>query len=93
VGGKEGKRWQQVAADFFDLPHEIILDLPRLTVIGKMQCLLENHRGVIEYTSERVRVAVNDGEIVIRGESLVIRCLASEEITIDGTICSIHYEG
>jgi len=92
VGGKEGKRWQKVAADFFELPHEIILNLPRLTVIGKTQCLLENHRGVIEYTAEQVRVAVNDGEIVIYGENLVIRCLASEEITVDGKISSVHYE-
>lgn len=90
---EEGKRWQQMAADIFELPREIILDLPRLTVIGKTQCLLENHRGVIEYTAERVRVAVNDGEIVICGANLVIRCLTSEEITLDGKICSFHYEG
>lgn len=89
-GGK--KKWRQNLADLFELPREIILNLPRLTVIGNVQCYLENHRGVIEYTDEKVRVSVNGGEIIIQGGNLVIRYLANEEIAIEGNIETVNYE-
>jgi sporulation protein YqfC len=89
-GGK--KKWRQNLADLFELPREIILNLPRLTVIGNVQCYLENHRGVIEYTDEKVRVSVNGGEIIILGGNLVIRYLANEEIAVEGNIETVNYE-
>lgn len=69
-----------------------MLNLPRLTVIGNLQCYLENHRGVIEYSSEKVRLSVNGGEVTISGSDLVIRYLGSEEVAIDGTINTVRYE-
>lgn len=89
---KDAKRWQRGLAEFLELPREIMLNLPRLTLVGTMQCLLENHRGVIEYTAGRIRIAVTDGEIVITGDNLVIRTLAGEEIAVEGKISSVHYE-
>jgi len=92
VDGKEARSWQRGLADILELPREIILNLPRLTVVGTMQCLLENHRGVIEYTGERIRIAVTDGEIIISGTNLVIRTLAGEEVAVEGKISAVHYE-
>ncbi|MBS4030187.1 MAG: sporulation protein YqfC [Clostridiales bacterium] len=90
--GKGDKKWRQNLADLFELPREIVLNLPRLTVIGNLQCYLENHRGVIQYTTEKVRLAVNGGEIIIHGENLVIRYMANDEIAVDGNISKVHYE-
>jgi sporulation protein YqfC len=92
VAGKEARSLQRSLADFLELPREIMLNLPRLTVVGTMQCLLENHRGVIEYTAGRIRISVTDGEIIITGDNLVIRTLAGEEIAVEGKISSVHYE-
>ena len=88
----EKKNWRQSLADMFELPHEIVLNLPRLTVVGNLHCYLENHRGVIEYTDEKVRISVNGGEIIIRGSGLVIRYLANEEIGVEGCINGVDYE-
>ncbi|MBS4022760.1 MAG: sporulation protein YqfC [Dethiobacter sp.] len=90
--GGSRKNWRKDLADLFEMPQDIVLNLPRLTVIGNMQCYLENHRGVIEYTDELVRVAVNGGEISIRGLGLVIRYLANDEIAVDGDITVVNYE-
>ncbi len=91
--GRAGKKkWRKNLADLFEMPQEIVLDLPRLTLIGNLQCYLENHRGIIEYTDERVRVSVNGGEITVSGQRLVIRYLENEEIAIDGTILSMTYD-
>ncbi len=90
--GTRGKNWRQGLADMFELPQDIMLDLPRLTVIGNGQCSFENHRGIIEYTEEKVRLSVNGGEIVIEGGSLIIRYMTDDEIAVEGNICRIHYE-
>jgi sporulation protein YqfC len=92
MGGKGDRKWRQNMADLLELPREIVLNLPRLIVVGNLQCYLENHRGVIEYTTERVRISVNGGEIKITGSNLVIRSMANDEIAIDGMIDAVHYE-
>lgn len=92
MDGKGERKWRQNLADLLELPREVVLNLPRLTVIGNVQCYLENHRGVIEYTTEKIRVSVNGGEVQIAGRDLVIRYMASEEIAVDGVIDSIRYE-
>lgn len=89
----EGKKsWRENLVELFELPREIVLNLPRVTIIGNLQCYIENHRGVIEYSTEKVRISVHDGEIRIAGKDLVIRYLANEEIAVDGSIESVFYE-
>jgi len=81
-----------VIADFFELPQEIILDLPRITLVGNMQLYIENHRGVISYDENEVRLSVNKGEVIIRGEGLQIENLLEEELLIKGMLESLSYE-
>jgi sporulation protein YqfC len=92
VEGKGDRKWRQNLADLLELPREIVLNLPRVTMVGNLQCYVENHRGVIEYTTEKVRVAVNGGEVKISGCNLTIRYLASEEMAVDGTIAAVEYD-
>lgn len=92
MGAKKLTKWRNSLVDALELPKEIILNLPKVTVIGNVQCYIENHRGVIEYSSERVRVAINSGELIVSGADLFIRYMANEEIAVDGTINGIQYE-
>ncbi|MCR3922678.1 MAG: sporulation protein YqfC [Firmicutes bacterium] len=89
---KRSFKWRNRLADMLELPREIVLNLPRVTIIGNMQCYIENHRGVIEYTNERVRVSINSGELIVNGQDLVIRYMANEEIAVEGTIGGVLYE-
>ncbi|NLY39282.1 MAG: sporulation protein YqfC [Firmicutes bacterium] len=69
-----------------------MLDLPRITMIGNLQLYLENHRGVISYDQNQVRVAAKEGEIIIRGENLQIKNLMAEELVIKGSIEGLEYD-
>jgi len=89
--GVERKKWQESIADFFELPKEVLMNLPRVTLIGNIQLYLENYSGVIEYNQDILRLSIKGGEIVIRGHELVIKNLFSEEIYIEGNIQSIEY--
>ncbi len=84
--------FREIIADLFELPREIILDLPRITQVGNVQLYIENHRGVIAYDENEIRLSVNSGEIIIRGEQLQIKNLLEEELLVKGVIGSLTYE-
>lgn len=81
----------KVMADFLEIPRDLVLDLPKLTVIGRTEILLENHRGIIEYSLNRVRVNLSRGFLELEGEELEIKALMPDEMRIVGEIRSIKY--
>ncbi len=89
---KKKGSFKEIIADFFELPHEVLLDLPRITLVGNVQLYIENHRGVIAYDENKVRLAVKGGEIIVCGEELHIKNLLEEELLIKGLISSLAYE-
>ncbi len=82
----------QAMAAFLEIPPDIVLDMPRLTMLGNKQLLVENHKGIIEYTSGLVRVKLNQGELAVTGDSLSIGNLQQEHILVEGTIRRLEYE-
>lgn len=77
-------------SEALELPADIILDLPKLTAIGNMQISILNHKGIIEYTEESIRVNTKSGVFKITGEDLEIKTILSEEIIIIGVIKKIE---
>lgn len=90
-GGKK-KRWPENLADFFELPKELLFNLPRVTLVGNIQLYLENYGGIIEYSAELLRLKIRGGEIVIKGKNLAIKHFVGEEIFIEGEINSLEYQ-
>lgn len=89
---EEKKRLRNSLADFFELPKEVVLNVCQINIVGNIQLHLENHRGVIEYTEEIVRISVNNGEVIVRGRDLRIKNLLSEEIFIEGKFDAVEFE-
>ncbi|HHY46769.1 MAG TPA: sporulation protein YqfC [Firmicutes bacterium] len=75
-----------------DIPVDVVLDLPRLVLLGNLQVLIENHRGIIEYTGERIRVSLPSGELRVEGSGLVLRRISLDEMLIEGEIGSIAFQ-
>ncbi len=88
--GRINRRLRKWTADVLDLPQDVVYDLPRLTMIGDRQLYIENHRGVIHFSSEKLKLALSKGELEVTGTSLVIRTIWTEEVFIEGTIKSIE---
>ncbi len=85
------RKMKGAIAETFELPKEILLDLPRVTVTGNQQLYIQNHRGIVEYTDKIIRISISGGELVVKGERLIIRNVFSEEILIEGVINSLNY--
>ncbi len=73
-----------------DVPSDVILDMPRLTMVGFLQLYIENHRGVLLFSDQELRLLLKKGQLIIRGEGLVIRTILSEELFLEGLIRAIE---
>jgi sporulation protein YqfC len=74
-----------------DLPSDVILDLPRLTMIGFVQLYIENHRGVLLFNDKELRLLLKKGHLIVRGEELVIRAILTDELLLEGSIHLVQY--
>jgi len=78
-------------SEILELPKDIILDLPKITLVGNLQLYIENHKGIVEYGSLRIRINTNAGILRILGKNMVIKTIVTEEIIIVGEIESIEF--
>lgn len=85
------KKLRHTLADMLEIPGEVALDLPKIILVGNVQAFIENHRGIVEYTGERVRVTVSYGEVCVRGQGLVIRNILPDEICVEGQIEGLDF--
>lgn len=83
---------QQALGKMIAMPKDMTLHLPRLTLLGNLQCCVENHQGILQYTSELVSLQAGGYRIFIEGQELVITSLTGELIDIAGKIGQVRYE-
>lgn len=84
-------RLGQRLSELLDLPKDIFLDLPRISVIGDLQLVVENHRGLLQYDPDRVVVGMNQGRLVIRGSDLGIGSVNGDAMIITGQLLAIEF--
>ncbi len=77
--------------EMLELPKELILNTPRMTMVGNRDIMIENHKGIMEFGCERVRVNTGSGTVKITGSGLLIKEITSEDIIISGSIASIEF--
>lgn len=73
-------------SDAAELPYELVLNLPKITVVGDIQAAIENHKGIVEYENNVIRINSSIGMIKITGNNLTIKNIMAEEIIINGSI-------
>lgn len=78
-------------SEALDLPGEITLNLPKIIIIGYSQMLIENHKGVIEYTPQKIRLNSGIGVIKIEGTDLNLKNIAADDIIVTGRIKAVNF--
>ena len=74
-----------------ELPKEVILNLPFISLTGKEELTIENYKGIIEYGDEIMRVGTASGVLRIEGKELLLKQLTSECIVVTGSIKGISF--
>lgn len=80
-------------ADKFEFPKDIVLGLPKITITGENEIIIENHKGIVQFEDNIVRVNSEIGLISIHGKNFSILFIGGETITISGLFKSLVYEG
>lgn len=88
---KKTYKIKETLSNALELPKDIILDVAKVTLIGDSSITIENHKGILEYNEDQIRVNTGCGIVTINGTNLNIKSILQEEITITGGIRSISY--
>jgi sporulation protein YqfC len=73
------------------LPADILMDLPRITMIGQIHIYIENHRGLLSFSDKEIRLLLKQGQLLVKGETFVIKTILPEEILLEGKISQVLY--
>lgn len=85
------KDFREKVAEFCELPKDFVMNMPRIIMLGTSEVMVENYKGLIEYTDDLVRLRANKRQIVITGSDLIINNLQSDTIFIGGNIIKVEY--
>ncbi|GAA0341116.1 sporulation protein YqfC [Bacillus carboniphilus] len=74
-----------------ELPKDVMMDLPRITMIGQLHIYIENHRGLLSFADHELRILLKQGQLVIKGKGFVIKTILPEEILLEGQIDEVTF--
>lgn len=83
---KPGQFMRAMFAEALEMPEELALDLPRVTLIGNVSLHIENHRGIINYSAREVRLRVSEGYPIARGSGFKLRSISKTDVSLEGEI-------
>ena len=77
--------------EMLELPKDLVLDRPKLTLIGNRDMMIENYKSVLEYDTGILRINTGTGVIRITGSDLSIREITSDDIVVSGMVRSVEF--
>lgn len=77
--------------DRLELPKDILLGLPILTFQGNMELTIENHKGLLQYEGELIKIRTKSFVVSIMGKNLVILEYREDILTIKGQIEGMQF--
>jgi len=88
---KWGQKIRSWMTKQLDLPEDVMMDLPRITMIGQIHIYIENHNGLLTFTEKEIRLLLKQGQLLVKGQSLVIKTILPEEILVEGKIDEVMF--
>ena len=74
-----------------DLPQDIFLGLPNISMIGNKEIYISNHKGILSYGQEEICILIKDYQMQVKGRALSICSYTKEDLTIQGYIHSLEF--
>lgn len=75
----------------FDMPNDLIFNIPRFMILGNEEIYIENYRGIVSYSETQIKLNTTKLPVTIKGSSLLISQIATDEITVQGKISSVEF--
>ena len=75
-----------------EMPQEVYIDTPKITITGFNEMIIENFKGILEYEDYYIRINTSLGIININGFELKLENMTNDDIKVKGTVESIDIE-
>lgn len=75
-----------------EIPVEVTTNIPKITLIGFNQLMIENYMGVIEYEEYLVKINSSIGIIIIEGNKMNLNQINENDVLISGVLSKIYLE-
>ena len=75
-----------------ELPKEVCSNIPKLTITGFDEIIIENFKGILEYEDFFVRISTYIGIINVNGYGLRLENMTEDDIKVTGKIESVDVE-
>jgi sporulation protein YqfC len=85
-------KWKEGLVESLELPKDLMYGAVLVSITGQQEILIENYRGILEYTKNHISLQTKTCRLVIRGKDLNINYYTNEEMKITGRIESVFYE-
>ncbi|MCF0149044.1 MAG: sporulation protein YqfC [Clostridium sp.] len=86
------EKTREILAEKLDLPKDVMLNLPKITIIGDSEITIENHKGIILFERSIIKINTKVEIVNIEGADFEILYIGDSTITISGKFKSISYE-
>lgn len=78
--------------DALKLPKDMVYGSVIVTVTGQTEAYVENYKGIIEYTSSKIKLQTKTCQVVFIGKEFLITYYTNDEMKITGQIWEIKYQ-
>lgn len=75
-----------------ELPQEVYSNIPKITITGFDEMIVENFKGILEYEEFYVRINTYMGIVNVNGYNLNLENMTNDDIKVIGKIESIEVE-
>ena len=91
MGRKNKKPLYRNLTDAVMIPKELSGGLPLLHMVGQEELIIENYKGIVEYTDAVLLLQTKVCLLRIEGEHLYLSYYTKEELKVTGRITSICF--
>ena len=83
--------FRKSVTEALELPKEIMLNLPLISLVGREEVTIENYKGILEYSEETVRVGTASGILRLFGKDLCLKQVSADCMVVTGCVEKLEF--
>lgn len=88
----ETKNRMERFAETLEMPKDVISNCSKITTYSDNQVIIENYKGILEYTNDKIRIKTPGRILCLSGEKLFINAITENDILIEGKFHNVGWE-
>lgn len=88
---RTGKNIKSGVVEALKLPKDFVYGAVIVTVTGQCEAYVENYKGILEYSENKIKLQTKTCQVMITGKRLLIAYYTNDEMKITGQILEIKY--